>query len=67
MKLPKLISTRKCDNKITLTEEVYKNLENNINKFLDDRKIRIYYEKHFDQNIKNLYAFIPNSKKIRKT
>ena len=51
------------DNKISLTEEVYKNLENNINKFLDDRKIRTYYVKHFDQNIKNLYAFIPTIQK----
>ena len=50
-------------NSINLTEEDFQKLEKNINLFLTDEKIRTYYEKHFDQNIENLYAFIPTIKK----
>ena len=42
----------------TLTEDDFKKLEKNINLFLEDEKIQAYYEKHLEQNVKNLYSFI---------
>ena len=50
-------------NSINLSEEDFQKLEKNINLFLTDQKIKTYYEKHFDQNIKNLYVFIPTIQK----
>ena len=48
---------------LNLSDDDFKKLEKNINLFLTDEKIKKYYEKHFDQNIKNLYAFIPTIQK----
>ena len=50
-------------NNITVSDDDYKNLEKNMNLFLDDEKIKTYYERHYDQNIKNIYAFIPTIQK----
>ena len=42
-----------------LTDEEVKNLEKNINLFLEDEKVKNYYQKHFYKNIAKLYTFLP--------
>ena len=42
-----------------LTDEEVKNLEKNINLFLEDEKVKNYYQKHFYNNIAKLYTFLP--------
>ena len=43
---------------ISLTDVNFAKLEKYINLFLEDEKIKLYYENHIEQNMQNLYSFI---------
>ena len=44
---------------INLSPDNLKKLETYINLFLEDKNIKTYYEKYYEQNKKDLYSFIP--------
>ena len=46
------------DNKINITDKVFKDLENYINDFINDKNIEIFYEKYKEEYNKDLYSFI---------
>ena len=47
---------------IALSDEDFKSLETYINQFLENEKIKNYFEKYYEKNIKDLYSFIPTIK-----
>ena len=43
---------------INISEKNYNKLETYMNSFLEDKKIQEFFEKHFEQNTKDLYSFV---------
>ena len=48
------------EQKIVLTENTYKELEEYINSFLNDKNIELFFKNHNEEYKKNLYPFISN-------